>query len=611
MGLENARDSYVDLAAAAAQGKPSSSNRTSFCVNKVLGSGDASETAALQGGNNVVPSDDYFDGDEILHYEPVDVEEEGDEEHWPTWEMTGDDPWRDNYDRSNSNSNNSAATIADCERIFTVPEVYDEIVQEEEKRQKQSSATRIVLRCKEEPCQNNIFNCVSNPWKQQPQTITTIAPRVQSYEKLHGSKNNAFQDPTSDNDYNEKQQKPRGVMKRSSMAVQLYLGMPASSRQSFNPSMFKVLLDCDDNGNEAESGGDSRTCSRKNRASIVGNNHHQMYHDMAGIMDGNDDNVKNKAKNKVVKNKTKNKVHFSELKQVLRVRKITPEEASDVWYHSEAFEHFKNEMTLLIRKDGASRELAEAWLEATNEGSRVSNSSVKSDGSKSRSWWHDYDHSRRGLERYASPGQAREILASYKVAVHKVLGEQQRQRLMGCLLCFFPGISCGTIDPRAEKIAKVYHEYTAWSRDLALAAGASDADAVLTNFDDEKRHSREYYMLKQVVASGYKVHKHMPQFMLPKCIQPKGFLDEAESLYVKNASSASVAGTAKSSTLAGGEEARKEMSRLGSKDLEGPVSPALLPSLQAEEVSNHSYAKEESMPNKSMTEKAKNYPFQK
>lgn len=317
----------------------------------------------------------------------------------------------------------------------------------------------------------------------------------------------------------------------------------------------------------------------------------------------------------------------------------------------------------MIQEDGASREVAEVWLEAhdprvstcSEEGGTSEEENEGGDGnvngrltrnqscdSSSKSWWHNYDHSRRGLERYASPGQARQILASYKVALHKVLAEQQRQRLLSCL--FIPGAR----DP--EKIAEVYHEYTAWSRDLALAAGASDADAVRTNFDDDKRHTREYYMLKQVVASGYKVHKFMPQFMLPKCITPRGFLDEAESLYYddsntiqhagragsRRGSKTSIVGSMVRSAAAGviapkdnlsGEEARNEMSRIDSVDLDGPVSPALAPSLEAKgkksgtsskKVNGSSssssrmqgHEKGEPIKKMSMAEKAKNYPFQ-
>lgn len=115
--------------------------------------------------------------------------------------------------------------------------------------------------------------------------------------------------------------------------------------------------------------------------------------------------------------------------------------------------------------------------------------------------------------------------------------------------------------------------------------------------------------------------------MLPKCISPKGFLDEAQSLYLDNKAGkavnapSSLLGSMVKSAAAGkrsaitGEEARKEMSHLDSKDLEGPVSPALLPSLEAKEGNvgsgngMRSQVKVDSK-QKSMAEKAKNYPFQ-
>lgn len=322
----------------------------------------------------------------------------------------------------------------------------------------------------------------------------------------------------------------------------------------------------------------------------------------------------------------------------------------------EDFEYFKNEMSSLLQDDGASRELAEAWLEAHNKRERESqplnNEEGRRDGEadhpiprtgSSKSWWHDYDHSRRGLERYA-PRQARQILASYKVAVKKVLQEQQRQSL----LSFF----CVPRARDTEKIAEVYvfdprccpdvtaillphpssailnclifsfnryHEYTAWSRDLALAAGASDADAVRTNFDDKKRHTREYYMLKQVVQSGGKVHKHMPQFMLPKCIEPKGYIDETESLYDETKKAGKKTNTIINSSISAGykgqeltgEEAREEMNRLQGGDLEGPLAPALAVSLQAEKAEEATNPPLNRRKKLSMAEKAKNYPFQK
>ena len=133
------------------------------------------------------------------------------------------------------------------------------------------------------------------------------------------------------------------------MAVQLYLGMPMSVRRSFTPSMFKVRLEdeCDENsvvdesnGGGAGAGGAEQGGTRnRRRVSIIGNNN-QHY-----ALGGNHMNTSNEDNIKKV-NKRRYKVHFGELKQVLRVRKFTPQEAIDVWFQREDFDYFKNEMTV-------------------------------------------------------------------------------------------------------------------------------------------------------------------------------------------------------------------------------------------------------------------------
>jgi len=105
-----------------------------------------------------------------------------------------------------------------------------------------------------------------------------------------------------------------------------------------------------------------------------------------------------------------------------------------------------------------------------------------------------------------------------------------RRRRQCC--SFFFGDDRKRKDNDAERLAWIYHEYAAWSRDLALAAAASDRDAVQTDFNDSKRKTREFFLLKQFFHHGKQVHKHMPQFMLPrehgetKSLKPEGFLDE-------------------------------------------------------------------------------------
>ena len=651
MGFENARDSYGDLAnikneqrdkkqrleGKLVEGTSGKSFKSQTSFRKQAGGGGAGSAGDARSASAVAAAGiggygDFSSGTSefggqaenlergfssynSLFYEPWDVDA-NDEDQLPIWEMTGNDPYDDSLAAGvGENSNipySNTSSIAECERIFTVPEVYEEMQMREQSALKLMRNNSNFDGSDQEPC-DNIFSCF-NPWKQSATSIIGV--------RGHDSRNampghlNCVLSEISTLLHEGEGQSLKGAMKRSSLAVQLYLSMPPSSRLSFHPSLYKVCLD--DIVEEKDDGGPANV---RKRASIVGYDHNVTY--AVGMTNG----VGSKASSTLVNSK-KRKVYFSELKLVLRVRKFTPQESIDIWFQRDDFEYFRSEMTLLVQESEASRELAQVWFEAHENGqkgkgqlleacegglgdSHGRNSSVGSSDKHyiSSSWWHDYNHSRRGLERYASPGQARQILASYRVAVQKVLGEQQRQRLLG-IFCI-PG------SQNPDKIAEVYHEYTAWSQDLALAAGASDADAVMTNFDDDKRHTREYYMLKQVVASGFKVHKHMPQFMYPKCIKLTGFVDETETLHFDGKKTSSLLDTVvkrmtnRSQSLTG-DEAREEMSRLHTKDLQGPVSPSLMASLHAPEVGDleQNKAKAELM-QKSMSEKAKNFPFQK
>jgi hypothetical protein len=537
--LNNARDSYVDLiniknnalqprTEGTLLGRRGNNNtpthraniKTSFRKKATARSSDVDQ--AIIDDNN----------DDLVYYEPCEVDVMDVEEQFPIWEMTGNDPWRNDTNNNNvlllsleavsvennysNNCNRSSSSIANCERIFTVPEVYDEIQLMEQHVNG--------IDTDDQDHEHNI-DCF-RPWKKQQQAFPIFG---MFRNDLHGRQHCTQRSNKSAKLHGEEEhQQPitNDVIKLSTLAVQLYLSLPTEIRQSFHPSMYKVRFI----GSELNKSVNNDYDNIFRRACIIGFQRNRI-HGSETTSACNDSFVSRKSNN------NNRKVYFSELKRVLQVRKFTAQESIDIWYQREDFEYFRSEMTLLVQEDQASRELAEVWLEAHENGSSGTTRQSSSFGSSGKEessivgrtthsryqWYHQYNHSRRGLERYASPGQARQILASYKVAVQKVLGEQHRQRLLSCLC--IPG------SHNPDRIAKVYIEYTAWSRDLALAAGASDADAVRTNFDDDKRHTREYFMLKQVVACGFKVHKHMPQFMYPKCITPSGYLDETESLY--------------------------------------------------------------------------------
>lgn len=394
MSLENARDSYVDLLMIKAEHQEQLRRDDKIFINS---------------SNKQLRTQTSFRQVSDLYYEPCDVEKD-EEEKCPIWEMTNDDPWRDG-------AHDVVSSIAQCERIFSVQEVYDEMKTGD--AGKSITLSSMVLRnkgsnTKRRNCDQSIFDCF-NPWKEMISTATTS-----SNEDSRG----------------EEKLSPKDIVRRSSVAVQLYLSQTATRRRFCTPSLFNVCVECE--GEE--------TIQTQPRALI--RRSCLRHADKAASL--------NKSK--------KYKVHFSELKRVLRVRKFNPIESIEIWFQREDFDYFKNEMTLLIQEDGASRELAQVWLEAQGEGDEEEGDVLSSfsrphkrddsNSSATSKWWHDYDHSRRGLERYASPGQAKQIVASYKVAVRKVMGEQSRQRLLGCI--------CIPNAYNADKIAEIYHEYTSW-----------------------------------------------------------------------------------------------------------------------------------------------------
>ena len=92
-----------------------------------------------------------------------------------------------------------------------------------------------------------------------------------------------------------------------------------------------------------------------------------------------------------------------------------------------------------------------------------------------------------------------------KTAIRAVLDEQARQKMYK--------------REDAEKLRHVALHHTMWARDLALASGASDADAVDQSFS-EGRKSREFFLLKMSrnkapTGSAKLDPQNVPLFMQP------------------------------------------------------------------------------------------------
>lgn len=183
---------------------------------------------------------------------------------------------------------------------------------------------------------------------------------------------------------------------------------------------------------------------------------------------------------------------FSPMARVVTIKSskdMEEQEKALIWWQKPDYDEFRKTGRLIskVMLQGGS----EIWL-ATNESWQLPNqgraatlrramANVDNEDASDK-WWHKFGHSRRGLEHIASIDEGRQRQANVKTSIRAILAEQRRQKAFH------------REDPEKLRICSIQN--TSWAKDLALASGASDADAVTKNFDDESRKSREFYLLK-------------------------------------------------------------------------------------------------------------------
>lgn len=178
-----------------------------------------------------------------------------------------------------------------------------------------------------------------------------------------------------------------------------------------------------------------------------------------------------------------------------------------IWWQEEDYEGFRKTARIIARAmlQGGS----EIWLQGQQDShdngpsarttgdlhlsnsladrkvtAETGNSKAKQDHKDARDkWWHRFGHSRRGLEHIASIGEGRKRQVNVRKSIRSVLEEQGRQKMKE------------VTDPMMIRLA--YSDATKWARELAVAAAASDADAVRMNFDDHHRKTREFYLRRE------------------------------------------------------------------------------------------------------------------
>jgi hypothetical protein len=194
-----------------------------------------------------------------------------------------------------------------------------------------------------------------------------------------------------------------------------------------------------------------------------------------------------------------NHVMFAPMARVVTVKSkndMTKQDKADIWWQRPDYEDFRKTGRIITKAmlTGGS----EIWLHSTSA-KKSSESGDMSPTTTGDKWWHKFGHTRRGLEHVVSTEEGRDRQINVRNAIHAILEEQTRQK------------AYKREDPDKLRIVALNH--TSWARDLSLAAGASDADAVKTSFAEDRK-SREFFLLKMARVKA-NPSRTLPSFMKP------------------------------------------------------------------------------------------------
>lgn len=222
-----------------------------------------------------------------------------------------------------------------------------------------------------------------------------------------------------------------------------------------------------------------------------------------------------------------NKIRFAPMARVVTVtsrKNMTIMEKSSVWWQKSDYDDFKKSGRIIAKAmlQGGS----EIWLttnnawsnkrqkhesqlqraESTGTGIKVNQEAGEKpsqDEDFGHKWWCKFGHSRRGLEHIASVEEGRQRQRNVNTSISVVIEEQRRQRLNHA--------------KDAKKLSMVAQQYTGWARDLALAAGAADAEAVRSNFGRDAKCRAHYFLTNASESSlgnaGEGTDGRIPSFM--------------------------------------------------------------------------------------------------
>lgn len=172
------------------------------------------------------------------------------------------------------------------------------------------------------------------------------------------------------------------------------------------------------------------------------------------------------------------KVKFAPMAKVITVagRQHLPFSIrKDIWWSRKDYDDFKKTGRMISKamSEGGS----EIWLGSQYQ--HKSNKGADEEENYGEKWWCKFGHSRRGLEHIASIDEGKYRHQNVMNSIKATLDEQTRQRIYGIE------------DPK--RLGTAASKYTSFARDLALAAGTVDAEAVRSNFCSRVA-ARPHYM---------------------------------------------------------------------------------------------------------------------
>ena len=176
-------------------------------------------------------------------------------------------------------------------------------------------------------------------------------------------------------------------------------------------------------------------------------------------------------KEKTEKNNSRN-LRFSPMAKVVVVpgrQHFSQLVKADIWWSRNDYDEFKKTGRIISRAmlEGGS----EIWL-SSKSGLKMSDMTNESKTADEK-WWCKFGHSRRGLEHIVSLDEGRHRQENVSLSIKTIINEQRRQRLYNC--------------KDEIKLSTCASKYTSFARDLALAAGKADAEAVRSNFRGKQR----------------------------------------------------------------------------------------------------------------------------